>query len=132
MKIIKLAWLGTRTENFQSTIDFFREILGLRSELDLPGFRVLKLPDGSKVEVFGPNSDVNRHFTTGPVAGFLVDDVSAAATELRSNGIEILLLTEQDEGGNAWAHFRAPEATSMSSPKILAFRGRIRNRPSAL
>jgi len=109
VKIIKLAWVGTRTKNFQSTVDFFRKVLGLRSELDLPGFRVLKLPDGSKVEVFGPDSDVNRHFTTGPVAGFLVDDVEAAATELRSNGIEILLLTEQDESGNAWVHFRAPD-----------------------
>jgi catechol 2,3-dioxygenase-like lactoylglutathione lyase family enzyme len=109
VKIIKLAWLGTRTENFQSTVDFFQEILGLRLQLDLPGFRVLKLPDGSKVEVFGPESDVNRHFTTGPVAGFLVDDVKAAAGELQSNGIEILLLTEQDESGNAWVHFRAPD-----------------------
>jgi catechol 2,3-dioxygenase-like lactoylglutathione lyase family enzyme len=69
---------------------------------------VLKLPDGSKVEVFGSDSDVNRHFTTGPVAGFLVDDVKAAASELRSNGIEILL-TEQDESGNAWVQFRAPD-----------------------
>jgi catechol 2,3-dioxygenase-like lactoylglutathione lyase family enzyme len=108
VKIIKLAWVGTRTENFQSTVDFFRDVLGLRSELDLPGFRVLKLPDGSKVEVFGPDSDINRHFTTGPVAGFLVDDVRAAASELRSNRIEILL-TEQDESGNAWVHFRAPD-----------------------
>jgi catechol 2,3-dioxygenase-like lactoylglutathione lyase family enzyme len=70
---------------------------------------VLKLPDGSKVEVFGPDSDINRHFTTGPVAGFLVDDVRSAASELRSNGIEILLLTERDESGNAWVHFRAPD-----------------------
>jgi catechol 2,3-dioxygenase-like lactoylglutathione lyase family enzyme len=109
VKIIKLAWVGTRTENFQSTVDFFREVLGLRSELELPGFSVLKLPDGSKVEVFGPDSDINRHFTTGPVAGFLVDDIKAAASELRSNGIEILLLTEPDEVGNAWVHFRAPD-----------------------
>jgi catechol 2,3-dioxygenase-like lactoylglutathione lyase family enzyme len=108
VKIIKLAWVGTRTENFQSTVDFFRDVLGLRSEVDVPGFRVLKLPDGSKVEVFGPDSDINRHFTTGPVAGFLVDDVRAAASELRSNRIEILL-TEQDESGNAWVHFRAPD-----------------------
>jgi catechol 2,3-dioxygenase-like lactoylglutathione lyase family enzyme len=109
VEIIKLAWVGTRTENFPSTVDFFREFLGLRSELDLPGFRVLKLPDGSKVEVFGPDSDINRHFTTGPVAGFLVDDVRSATSELRSNGIEILLLSEQDESGNAWVHFRAPD-----------------------
>jgi catechol 2,3-dioxygenase-like lactoylglutathione lyase family enzyme len=108
VKIIKLAWVGTRTENFQPTVDFFRDVLGLRSEVDLPGFRVLKLPDGSKVEVFGPDSDINRHFTTGPVAGFLVDDIKAATSELRSNRIDILL-TEQDESGNAWVHFRAPD-----------------------
>jgi catechol 2,3-dioxygenase-like lactoylglutathione lyase family enzyme len=108
MKIIKLAWVGTRTENFQQTADFFRDLLGLRSELDRPGFRVLTLPDGSKVEVFGPDSDMNRHFTTGPVAGFLVDDVRAVADELRSSGVEILH-AEEDESGNAWVHFRAPD-----------------------
>jgi catechol 2,3-dioxygenase-like lactoylglutathione lyase family enzyme len=109
MRIIKLAWVGTRTENYQATADFFRDALGLRPDLDLPGFRVLKLPDGSKVEVFGPDSDINRHFTTGPVAGFLVDDLQAATDELRTQGVEILLLTENDGSGNAWVHFRAPD-----------------------
>ena len=109
MKILKLAWVGTRTDNFQATAEFFEAVLGLRLGLDHPGFRMLKLPDGSKVEVFGPDSEVNRHFTTGPVAGFLVDDVQAAARELEDSGVEILLLTEPDESGNAWAHFRAPD-----------------------
>lgn len=108
MNIIKLAWVGTRTDNFQPTADFFQNVLGLRPALDIPGFRVLKLPDGSTVEVFGPDSDVNRHFTTGPVAGFLVDDVEVAANELRANGVEILH-TAGDESGNAWVHFRAPD-----------------------
>jgi catechol 2,3-dioxygenase-like lactoylglutathione lyase family enzyme len=109
VEIIKLAWVGTRTDNFQATADFFRDVLGLRPALDLPGFRVLKLPEGSKLEVFGPDSDINRHFTTGPVAGFLVDDVDATAEELRTHGIEILLHTDPDESGNAWVHFRAPD-----------------------
>jgi catechol 2,3-dioxygenase-like lactoylglutathione lyase family enzyme len=108
VEIIKLAWVGTRTENFQPTADFFRDVLGLRSDLDHPGFRVLMLPDGSKVEVFGPESKINTHFTTGPVAGFLVDDVHTAANELRTHGVEILL-EEKDESGNAWVHFRAPD-----------------------
>jgi catechol 2,3-dioxygenase-like lactoylglutathione lyase family enzyme len=108
VEIIKLAWVGTRTENFQATADFFRDALGLKPVLDLPGFRVLKLPDGSKVEVFGPDSDINRHFTTGPVAGFLVDDIQSATDELRAHGVEVLL-TEKDESGNAWVHFRAPD-----------------------
>jgi catechol 2,3-dioxygenase-like lactoylglutathione lyase family enzyme len=109
MRIIKLAWLGTRTENAEPTVAFFRGVLGLRLELDHPGFWVLKLPDGSKVEVFGPDSDFNRHFTTGPVAGFLVDDVHSATAELRAAGVEILLEPEVDDSGNAWVHFRAPD-----------------------
>jgi catechol 2,3-dioxygenase-like lactoylglutathione lyase family enzyme len=109
MRIIKLAWVGTRTQNAEPTVAFFREVLGLRLDLDQPGFWMLKLPDGSKVEVFGPDSDVNRHFTTGPVAGFLVDDVHQAIAELRSAGVEILFESEVDDSGNAWVHFRAPD-----------------------
>jgi catechol 2,3-dioxygenase-like lactoylglutathione lyase family enzyme len=84
VQILKLAWVGTRTDNFGPTVD------------------------GSKVEVFGPDTDMNRHFTTGPVVGFLVDDVNAAASELRARGVEILH-TAEDERGNAWVHFRAPD-----------------------
>jgi catechol 2,3-dioxygenase-like lactoylglutathione lyase family enzyme len=109
VKIIKLAWVGTRTSAFEATDAFFADVLGLRRAIELPGFRVFMLPDGSKVEVFGPDSDINRHFTTGPVAGFLVDDVQSAADELRSIGVEILLLAGPDENGNAWVHFRAPD-----------------------
>jgi glyoxylase I family protein len=109
VEIIKLVWVGTRTENAGPTVAFFHDVLGLRLELDQPGFWMMKLPDGSKVEVFGPDSDVNRHFTTGPVAGFLVDDVQSAAEELRSANAEILFGPVIDPSGNAWVHFRAPD-----------------------
>lgn len=55
------------------------------------------------------DSELNRHFTTGPVAGFLVDDVRGAAAELRSAGVEILLESVVDGSGNAWVHFTAPD-----------------------
>jgi catechol 2,3-dioxygenase-like lactoylglutathione lyase family enzyme len=109
MRIIKLAWVGTRTDNAEATVAFFRDVLGLGLELEQPGFWMLKLPESSKVEIFGPDSDVNRHFTTGPVVGFLVDDIRAATTELRSAGVEILFESGVDESGNAWVHFRAPD-----------------------
>ena len=109
MRIIKLAWVGTRTGNPEPTVAFFRDVLGLRLELEHAGFWMLKLPDGGKVEVFGSDSPINRHFTTGPVAGFLVDNAADAAAELRSAGVEILLESTVDESGNAWVHFRAPD-----------------------
>jgi catechol 2,3-dioxygenase-like lactoylglutathione lyase family enzyme len=70
---------------------------------------MLTLPDGSKVEVFSAETPINRHFTTGPVAGFLVDDVFAATQELRSSGVEILLDPVVDDSGDAWVHFRGPD-----------------------
>src|ERR687895_2137693 len=104
MEIIKLAWVGTRTERPEPTMAFFRDLLGLHLALQLEDFWVLKLPDGSKVEIFGPDSPINRHFTTGPVAGFLVDDIHAATAELRSAGVEILFESGVDDSGNAWVH----------------------------
>jgi catechol 2,3-dioxygenase-like lactoylglutathione lyase family enzyme len=109
VEVIKLAWVGTRTENAYPTVAFFRDVLGLRLEVDQPGFWKMELPDGSKVEVFGPDSDMNRHFTTGPVAGFLVDDVQTATEELRSADVEILSGPSTDQSGIAWVHFRAPD-----------------------
>jgi catechol 2,3-dioxygenase-like lactoylglutathione lyase family enzyme len=109
MEIIKLGWVGTRTERAEPTVAFFRDVLGLRLEPQQRGFWVFKLPDGTRVEVFGADSPINRHFSTGPVAGFLVDDVHDAAIELRSAGVEILLGPEVDESGIAWVHFRAPD-----------------------
>jgi catechol 2,3-dioxygenase-like lactoylglutathione lyase family enzyme len=109
VKILKLAWVGTRTDADTATVAFFRDVLGLAPAELAPGFWLMTLPDGSKVEVFGPASPVNQHFTTGPVAGFLVDDVAAATVELRSAGVEILLESGVDPSGNAWVHFRAPD-----------------------
>jgi catechol 2,3-dioxygenase-like lactoylglutathione lyase family enzyme len=109
MEILKLAWVGTRTDRAQQTVAFFRDLLGLSVDLQHDDFWMLRLPDGSKVEVFGPANPVNRHFTTGPVAGFLVADVFRATEELRCAGVEILLEPTVDESGNAWVHFRAPD-----------------------
>jgi catechol 2,3-dioxygenase-like lactoylglutathione lyase family enzyme len=109
MRIIKLAWVGTRTQNAEATVAFFRDVLGLRLELEQAGFWMLKMPDGSKVEVFGADSTINRHFTTGPVAGFLIDNVQDAAVELRAAGLEILLESVVDDSGNALGPLRGPD-----------------------
>ena len=109
MEIIKLCWVGTRTDNAEPTVAFFRDVLGLRPEPLGEDFWMATLPDGGKVEIFGPRSEHNRHFDSGPVAGFLVEDVAAATEELRTAGVEILLESGVDESGNAWMHFRAPD-----------------------
>jgi catechol 2,3-dioxygenase-like lactoylglutathione lyase family enzyme len=105
MNALRLAWLGVRTEHYTEMVGFLRSVLGLELDHEGQGFAALRLPDGGKVEVFGPESEFNVHFTTGPVAGFLVQDLHAAVEELRAAGVEIV----QEPGDNYWAHFRGPD-----------------------
>lgn len=109
MQIHTLAWVGTRTDRAPQMSAFVRDVLGLTTAIERDGFWVFKLPDGGKVEVFGADNPENRHFTTGPVAGFLVDDVVTATEELRAAGVEVVQEPVLDPYGNAWVHFRAPD-----------------------
>jgi catechol 2,3-dioxygenase-like lactoylglutathione lyase family enzyme len=110
MHLSKIGWLGTRTSAAEEMVDLFGRVLGIPFHHHDEGFWVFQLPDGSKVEVFGPGSD-NPHFTTGPVPGFLVDDVEAATAELRSAGVPIVSgpIHRDDDDDAAWVHFRAPD-----------------------
>ncbi len=108
MKIKGIIWLGTRTSNFDGMVNLYQNIMGLDITHQEPGFVVMDLPNGDRVEVFGEESSYNTFFTN-PVAGFLVDDIAAARAETESEGIEFIGPTEVVEDGYAWAHFRAPD-----------------------
>jgi catechol 2,3-dioxygenase-like lactoylglutathione lyase family enzyme len=73
-----LVWVGTRTEYFEEMVAFYRDTLRLSLHHEEGEFAIFRLPDGSKAEVFGPSDTEHTHFSTGPVAGFLVDDVDGA------------------------------------------------------
>jgi len=108
MKIKGLIWLGTRTSNFDAMLNLYHNVMGLNISHQEPGFVVMDLPNGDKVEIFGDDSPYNTFFTH-PVAGFLVDDIAAARTEMESQGIEFIGPIKVMEDGYAWSHFRAPD-----------------------
>jgi catechol 2,3-dioxygenase-like lactoylglutathione lyase family enzyme len=105
-----LVWVGSRTEHYEQMRDFYRDTLRLPLELEEGEFAVFRLPDGSKAEVFGSSDTEHTHFTTGPVAGFLVDDVEAARGLLEAEGIGFFgPVHVWEPTGAAWSHFRAPD-----------------------
>ena len=108
MKVHGVVWVGTRTDAFQETVAFFRDLLGVPLEEVETDFGWSKMPNTSQFEVFGPSDHDHRHFTTGPVPEFLVDDLPAAVDELRAAGVEILG-EPVVHGAEGWAHFRAPD-----------------------
>lgn len=113
MKVERIAWLGTRTERFDDTTSFFRDVLGLSVEHQEDGFAMFRLPaaDRDYVEVFGPDEPGASLYGTGPVVGLLVDDLVGARAELRAAGVELLDETHWPESmpGYGWFHVRAPD-----------------------
>ncbi len=105
-----LVWVGTRTERYEQMVGFYRDALGLPLEHEEGEFALFRLPDGAKAEVFGPSDTGHVHFSTGPVVGFLVDDVRDAREVLEARGIEFVgPVHEWEPTGEAWSHFRAPD-----------------------
>ena len=67
MKARELVWLGTRTRNFDDTVRFFEDTLGLRKAHEEPDFTVFRLPNGDTVEVFVPRVAGAEHLDRVPV-----------------------------------------------------------------
>lgn len=105
-----LVWVGSRTDHYEQMTNFYRDVLRLPLEHEEGEFALFRLPDGSKAEVFGPSDTEHTHFSTGPVAGFLVDDVQTAREVLEAKGVEFIgPVHEWAPTGEAWSHFRAPD-----------------------
>ena len=107
MKIHGIVWLGTRTDHFAEMVGFARDVLGLKPVLQRQDFAVFDCLNHDRFEIFGPG-DEEHTFMRAPVAGFLVDDVAAARTEMEAQGIEFIGPVQHDTG-YAWSHFRAPD-----------------------
>src|SRR5215207_6085804 len=108
MGVEGLVWLGIRTERFEETGRFFRQVMGLeeiRRERNVVGFA---FPDGTEMEVWSPEDDFHAFFGTGPVVGFRVDDVAETRARMETEGVEFLgPLQRSDEVD--WSHFRGPD-----------------------
>jgi catechol 2,3-dioxygenase-like lactoylglutathione lyase family enzyme len=107
MRVHGIVWGGVRTERFDETVAFFRDLLGVPLEEPHEGFAWSRMPNTSQFEVFGSDDPDHGHFTTGPVVEFLVDDVHAAAEDLRAAGVEVW--GPWGTPGDGWLHFRAPD-----------------------
>lgn len=108
MKITGVKWLGVRTEAYDATVAFFRDTLELEMKETQETFTGFRTPNGDEIEVFRPEDVEHAFFTTGPVAGFGVEDVAASRQELEAAGIE-LIGPLHDEAGGRWSHFRGPD-----------------------
>ena len=90
MKVDRIGFVGTKTENVTEMTAFFRDVLGFEEASTHPNWTVSKLPSGPRdlAEVFGPDADENLYpaEASGVVIAFIVDDVVAAREEVLAAG----------------------------------------------
>ena len=108
MKVKGLAWLGTRTSNFDQMTAMYRDVLGLQPSSIDQGAAIFDLENGDRLEVFDADSSHNS-FMTHPITGFLVDDIEGLRAEMEASGIEFVGLIHRNADGYAWSHYRAPD-----------------------
>ena len=115
MEVRGIHWIGIRADNWDETVGFYRDVLGLpmRHEGSQPGltesgvrFAEFVAADGDIVEVFGANLPEGDLFRS-PVAGFLVDDVRSSRSLMEVRGADFVGPVARD-GKWEWSYFRAP------------------------
>lgn len=125
MEVLRVSFVGFRTEEFEATHSLFRDVLGLQSAFTNPGWAGFSLPSGPRdlIEVFGPqmtNEEVApSEFRGGTMVAFAVEDLVSARAELVSAGVELIgdtvwadeLTGDPQDAGWGWFFFRAPDGT---------------------
>lgn len=110
MRVYGVVWAGAKTDRFDEMVAFFRDVIGIPLEVPTRDFAIARMPNTSLLEFFGPTDEDHDHFSTGPVAEFLVDDVEAGANELRAAGVEVWG-PDGNPPAEGWMQFRAPDGT---------------------
>ena len=107
MKVKGFAWAGLATEDFERSLRFFTEVLGLPVEVQTDDVAILTVGPGQQLEIFGGDHPGKR-LTANPVVAFEVDDMETARQELLDAGIELI----GDVGSwnrFQWQYFRSPD-----------------------
>lgn len=108
MRVKGLVWGGTKTERFDESFTFFKNVMGMEVDETEAWFASFRLPDGAKFEVFAPQESEHDFFTRGPVIGFGVDDVEDARAELEGAGVEFIGPIHRQHD-YLWSHFYGPD-----------------------
>ena len=110
MAVLKVDFVGLRTNRLDETVALFRDVLGApvkRRTNDLVGF---ELGDNTVLELYGLAEEFHAFFATGPVVAFRVDDFDRARGAMAEAGIKFIGEV-QHAAGVSWQHFHSPDGT---------------------
>ncbi len=118
MKITEgLDWIITCTIEFERTVAFFHDIMGLSlveegvpaTDTQFTRYALMRLPHGATLEIVEPADAAVRDLYTAPIICFKVDDLAQARHELAEKGVEFVAPVFRASDHMAWTYFRAPD-----------------------
>jgi len=114
MQIEGITWHGVTLEpdQFSAMKKLCREVLGLTPMIEQDGWTLFPMQNGTVLDLFEPDSELIPAYglNDGIVFGFRVDDIDAAAAELRAAGCELLCDVQRiPEMNYAYLHFKGPD-----------------------
>ena len=108
MKVKGLRWVGVGTDNYEETLRFFTEVMGLAVAVTGDRQAILRVgEDGDQLEIFGKDGP-GKTLNSPPTVAFEVDDVEAARAELVAAGVETIGEIGRWNGFE-WLYFRSPD-----------------------
>lgn len=116
MKVTEgLNWVITCTTDFEQTVAFFRDVMGLEvtaegvpvTDIQFTRYAQITLSTGV-LEIVEPAPEVQQLYA-GPIVSFTVDDVCRARRELEDRQIVFVAPIFGTKDGWGWTYFRAPD-----------------------
>jgi catechol 2,3-dioxygenase-like lactoylglutathione lyase family enzyme len=107
VQVKSFSWVGVSTDDFERSMRFFRDLLGLEVWVQGDEQAILKTASGQQLEIFG-RDEREKQLTASPVIAFEVDDLDSAREELRSAGVELIGEIGRWQG-YSWQYFRSPD-----------------------
>jgi catechol 2,3-dioxygenase-like lactoylglutathione lyase family enzyme len=107
IKVKGFSWVGVGTDDYEGSLHFFTQVLGLTVTDSGEGQALLSVAPGQQLEIFGRDGR-GKSLNTPPTIAFEVDDVAEAAKELAAGGAQ--MIGEMGAwNGHAWQYFRTPD-----------------------
>ena len=110
MTVLKVGFVGIRTDRLDETVALFRDVLGVsvsRQTDDQVGFT---LADGTVLELYSPANEFHGFFKTGPVVAFRVDNFDVIRRAMLAAGVKFIGHVQHADGVS-WQHFYCPDGT---------------------
>ena len=107
MKVKALVWLGVKTPHFDTMTALFK-VMGLETYHEDGLSSRFRLANQTEVHVYSSADPDHDFFGSGPVVGFLVDDLENAKTEMEAAGVTFVGPVQRSET-HSWNHFYGPD-----------------------